>query len=212
MSTRALDQRAATLESEGADPLRLDLLARARRFKRSWLEMAEALQKVRITRAYENWGYKDLYAYCAEELMLKRRTVDKLTGSYATIQQHAPQMLEREEALPTIDAVDYFRKAVESNGPREVMDELHEAVFEEAQPVTSLRRKFNPVLFVKSEDETQLATLERLNSAVKRLVDTLPKVDGLRSDRVATVAASLSELQIDLEELLETTKNRVEAA
>ena len=40
-----LQDRADELASQGADPMRIEALHRARRFKRSWLEMAEALSE-----------------------------------------------------------------------------------------------------------------------------------------------------------------------
>ena len=174
--------------------------------------MAEALLQLRVSRAYEEWGYPDLYAYCSDELLLKRRTVDKLTGSYSTLQQHAPEVLRSDEPAPSYDAVDYYQRALDAAGPPEVLEELREAVFDQEQPVGSLRRKFHPVLFVKSDEENQLAALERLNSTVKRLVDTLPNVDGLAPERVSSVAATLTELQMELEDLVARAQQRVAAA
>lgn len=217
-----LDQRAETLALEGGDPLRVDLLQRARNFKRSWVEMAEALLELRVNRAYENWGYKDLYSYCAEELLIKKRTVDKLTGSYNTLQQHAPEMLREDydqRQMPSFDSVDYFAKAVErvsepGAGPletpsNEVVSDLKQAVFDEQKPVTSLRRRFNGVIFTKSHDENALQIMEKANAAAQRLCNWLPNIDGLGRDRVADVAASLDALIRDLEEMLPEARERV---
>ena len=77
-----LDSLADHLAREGADALRIELVRRARNFKRTWVEMAEALVEVRDTQAYLAWGYQDLYAYCHQELLLRQPTVDKLTGSF----------------------------------------------------------------------------------------------------------------------------------
>ena len=78
-----LDRLHDALESQGADRLRLELVRRARNFKRSWVEMAEALTRVRAAQVYLEWGYPDFETYCHSELMLTKGTVDKLTGSYA---------------------------------------------------------------------------------------------------------------------------------
>ncbi|MCA9620009.1 MAG: hypothetical protein KC731_13380 [Myxococcales bacterium] len=222
-----LNDRAETLETEGGDPLRVELLRRARRFKRSWVEMAEALLELRVSRAYESWGYKDLYGYCAEELLIKRRTVDKLTGSYDTLKRHAPEVLAEdydERRVPSFDAVDYFARAVdrvsdpgavvwEDGGGEstEVVDDLRRAVFEEQRPVTSLRRRFNDVLFTKSHDENALAIMEKAHGAAERLCSLLPNVEGLDKGRVAEVAAALDGLIRDLEGLMPDRRARVEA-
>ena len=147
---RRLERRALELEQDGADPLRLRALERARRFKRSWVEMAEVLLAVREQNAWAAWDYKDLYQYCAEELLLKRKTVDKLTGSYVTLKRHAPEALRSEEAtVPTIDAVDYFNRAIdgaEQAPPETVVDDLKKAVFDELEPEGTLRKRYNPLL------------------------------------------------------------------
>src|SRR5438093_8283287 len=64
------------------DPLRADTLAKARAFKRTWLELAEALTKVQHASSFRDWGYDDFDAYCRKELHLRSSTVAKLLGSY----------------------------------------------------------------------------------------------------------------------------------
>lgn len=212
-----LEQRAANLEAAGADPRRVELLRRARRFKRSWIEMAEALLEVEVTRAYEDWGFSDIHDYCAKELFIQRKTADKLMTSYATVQSHAPAVLDPREdrEVPTIDAVDYFtraeRRATENHVP-EVVEALHQAVFEEARPVTSLRREFNPVLYARSPDEEVLAAMERAQQAAQRLASTVPALEGLRRQRVAEVVGALEGLARELGELIPAARARVEAA
>lgn len=184
-----LDERARELEANGADPLRIDALHRARRFKRSWLEMAETLAEVRRRRAYEEWGYPDLHAYAETELLLKRATVDKLTGSYRTVERFAPELLRPdadETRLPSLDSVDYLARAVGERGTRRaddaapgVLDQLKEAVFEEARPLAAIRREFHATLFPQSDEERASELAERTRAQVRRLLDALSSVDGL---------------------------------
>src|SRR5687767_8775032 len=91
-----LDALAQMLERTGDDPQRLELVHRAQRFKRSWLELAEALQALSRSRAYEAWGYADLREYCSKELLIRSATVDKLLLSFSTLERHAPEVLERD--------------------------------------------------------------------------------------------------------------------
>lgn len=220
-----LEVRAQELETEGAEPRRVELIRRARRFKRSWIEMAEGLVEVRMSRAYEAWGYGDFFAYCAGELLLKRRTVEKLTGSYHTIQRHAPDVLQGEGDVPSFDSVDYFTRAldragyndegweaVEGEEPPEAIEELRHAVFDEARPVSSLRREFHPILFKKSDDEATREALEKASSYAERLCRLLPEVPGLSKARVADTAAALDGLCRDLEALLEETRESRQAS
>jgi len=217
---RKLQQRLDELAGQGADPLRLRVLECARKFKRSWIDMAEALLEVRASGAYQVWGYDDLYAYCADELLIKRQTVDKLTGSFAAIQRHAPALLddrERDRPVPSYDAVDYFARAMGEGSdqpppdhPPEVVDELREAVFEQARPVSAIRRQFNSVLYPKSDDQRALEALERTNAAARRIAALLPTIDGLSSRRVREVEAALEGLQQDLDRLLPAVRGRLD--
>ena len=149
-----LEATARILAEQGDDGQRLELVQRARRFKRSWVEMAEGLLYVRQQRSYKRWGFEDFYDYCAQELQLRTATVDKLTGSYSTIRDHAPEVLRRDgvaRSIPSVDAVDYFARALEpandgeseTDPDPEVISQLRHAVFEDNKPVQSLRRQFN---------------------------------------------------------------------
>jgi hypothetical protein len=203
-----LHERADALAAEGADPARVELIRRARRFKRSWLEMAEALCELKMTRAYEEWGFGDLYSYCAEELLIKRATVEKLTGSYRTIQRYAPELLDQDSddaRVPSFDSVDYFARVVGERGhaptekpPREVIDQLKGAVFEDARPVASIRREFHGTLFPKDEQQAAAEHVERTRAQVRRLLDALPSVDGLSEPTLRSATKALEEVEREL--------------
>jgi hypothetical protein len=220
-ATDTLSQRERSLEAEGADPLRLECLRRARRFKRSWIEMAEVLLQVRVARTYEEWGYDDLYQYCEQELLIKRRTVEKLTGSFTTIREHAPEILDeaRQDApLPTFDAVDYYKKVVdgaEMRGPRAAakVEELRSAVFERAEPVSEIKKQFNPIFFAKTDEDVALEALMRVKNTAERLEKLLDDVDGILSGaRIAAIGKALATLKSDLEELLPAAREAAETA
>ena len=203
-----LQDRADELASQGADPMRIEALHRARRFKRSWLEMAEALSEIKVRKLYEAWGYIDLFAYCAEELSLKRGTVEKLTGSYRTIERYAPELLQAdgdEAKLPSFDSVDYFARALGERDSRraeaptpEVLDALRDAVFDEARPVSAIRREFHATLSPKSEAEVATDYAERTRAQVRRLLDALPLVSGLASSTLRDATATLERLDREL--------------
>ena len=220
-----LDSLADHLAREGADALRIELVRRARNFKRTWVEMAEALVEVRDTQAYLAWGYQDLYAYCHQELLLRQPTVDKLTGSFVALRRHAPAVLQRDgvdQLIPTCDAVDYFAKAMragddaDADGPRELSDdvlgELKTAVFEDGASVAKLRRRFNPVLYPKPDGAERLAAIERAGATAERLIRLLARVDGLSEARREQVARALDAMREDLDALAETAHDELEAA
>jgi len=220
--SKQLKQRAKELEGQGADPLRVELLETAHRFKRSWIEMAAGLIKVREQRAYERWDHPEFYAYCQDELLLTRRTVEKLTGSYSTLKRHAPQHLstERSEPVPSFDAVDYFARVVgeksddapSHEAPREVIADLRQAVFDDAQPVSAIRKQFNPILFTRSDEQNALDLLDKTSSSARRLAKLVPCVDGLSRTRAGEVMRALEALQHDLDGLRPAAAERAGAA
>jgi hypothetical protein len=210
--TQQLGDKARQLEGQGADSLRLELLECARRFKRSWIDMAAGLRKVRESQSFDAWGYRDLYAYCDQELMLKRRTVDKLIGSYAALEQHAPTLLADNrggQAVPSVDAVDYFARVVsrasDDDGTveraPEVIEQLREAVFDQTRPVQTLRRQFNPIVFSKTSAEAEREAMRRARTACKRLTELLPTIEDVAGARVEQLVRELDWLGGELERL-----------
>jgi hypothetical protein len=210
-----LDALAAMLERAGDDPLRLQLVRRAQAFKRSWLELAQALAQLQQVRAYEAWGYADLHEYCNRELSIKPATVDKLVLSYGTLSRHAPEVLERDgvaRPIPSVEAVDYFSRALgEDDGKRgarrldaspDVLDDLRSAVFEQGHNVSELRSRFNPVLYPKPEGTEGQALWRRAREGARRLLELVRQIEQLSEARVARVEASLQALERDLDKLM----------
>lgn len=220
-ATEKIDALLARLEQSGADPQRLAALRSTQRFKRSWVELAEILVTIRRDGTFEAWGHEEFYAYCAQELFLKRATVDKLTVSFSTLQRLAPSVLKWdgvEREIPSYQAVDYFSRAMGAAGapaedraandaapppppPRELMKELRHAVFDEGQSVAELRRRFDPILHPKPAGAEQLETITKAIAAARRLAELLPDVDGLTDKRVAVTEKALGGLREELEEL-----------
>jgi len=204
------------LERTGEDPLRLELVQRAQRFKRSWVELAEALQRLRASNGYQAWGYADLHEYCAKELSIRPATVDKLLLSLSTLAQHAPEVLQRDGVarnIPSVDAVDFFSRALGDeqrpgpfrrlDAPDELLDQLRSAVFDEGQSVRELRDRFAPVMNPRSESDERLELARKARGAAQRLRELVPEVPGLSEARVGRVLAMLETLLSDLDGLIE---------
>lgn len=224
-ATEKIEALLSRLEETGAEPERLDALRATRRFKRSWVELAEVLVSVRKSGAYKRWGHDDFHKYCAAELHLRRATVDKLTVSFSTLQRLAPQVLEWDgvqKQVPSYQAVDYFAKAVDAparaandghkNAGREQLKELRHAVFDEGQSVGELRRRFDPIFHPKPRGADKLAVLDKADALARKLVELLPDVPGLSDQRVTSVEKAVSSLRGELQELAEPLREKVTAA
>jgi hypothetical protein len=235
-STRKLDALAALLERTGGDPKRIEAVRRAQNFRRSWLDLAEILIEVRSRNLFEKWGYADLYAYAEDELTLKRATVDKLTVSYNTLERHAPQVLERDGVatkIPSYDALDYYHRTVgelerdevdeaANEAPRrgkipqlpdpELRREFEEAVFNEGQPVSELRRRFDPHFFPKPKGAEELDRLKKASATARKLAELIAEIEGLPEAMIRKLEGELGKLRSALDELAEPMKEKVERA
>jgi hypothetical protein len=222
------------LEKSGAEPARLDALRCAQQFKRSWVELAGKLVAVRRERSFEAWGYEDFYVYCAEELHLRKPTVDKLTISFSTLERVAPQVLSWDgvaKTIPSYEAVDYLGRAMrlppghDEEGaprrrtqaadagpepPREVIKELRSAVFDEGQTVAELRKRFDPVLWPRPKGAEKLELIQRASGYARKLAEVLSEIDGLSDKRVAALEQQLGGLRQELDALAEPLKEKLE--
>ena len=218
------------LERTGAEPARLDTIRVAQQFKRSWIELAGKLVELRRSRSFEVWGFDDFHRYCAEELQLRRATVDKLTISFSTLERVAPQVLSWDgvaKTIPSYEAVDYLGRAMglppvgedgepkprrreEAAPPREVIKELRNAVFDEGQTVAELRKRFDPVLWPKPKGAEKLELIVRATGLARKLAEVLPEIDGLSDKRVASIEQALGGLRQELDALAEPLREKVE--
>lgn len=203
---------AALAEAEAAhadDPERAELLRRARQFKASWIQLAEALTQAKRSARWKDWGYDSFEAYAKNELRLRQETVDKLTGSYSFLQRRAPAVLERDpirDPFPTYQAVDFLRRAEESDtAPREAVEEIRRRVIDEAAPLGTVSRAYKDVVFPVDEDTLFARDVAGVKNVAKRLRELL---DATR----AVPRKVASETATALDRLLEAIEDREEAA
>jgi hypothetical protein len=177
MRTKTDVEMEAAAEQFADDPERAELIARARRFKASWIELAEALTRVRRTGQWQAWGYKSFELYAKKELHLRQDTVEKLTGSYQFLQKRAPQILEADAlttVVPSFKAVDLVRRAEESEeAPREAVAEIRRRVIEEGEPVAKVMREYKDVVFPIDDKTKRDRDAAAIRNVAKRLRDLL---------------------------------------
>ncbi len=241
-SARKLDALAALLERTGGDPNRIEAVRRAQNFRRSWIDLAQVLCEVRDENLHEKWGFSDFYDYCKDELTLKRATVDKLTISFNTLERHAPEVLERDgvaRAIPSYDSLDYYQRTVgdlevaapvvtedesaANEAPKrrgrvpqaptpELRREFEEAVFDEGQPVTELRKRFDPHFFPKPKGAEDLDRIKKANATARKLAELIAEIDGLPDSQVRKLEVDLGKLRANLDDLAEPIKKQVARA
>jgi len=164
-----------TMLAVAGDPERVDILDKARRFKRTWIELAEALHGVNERESWVHWGFDTFDDYCRKELHIKKGTVQKLMASFRFLQSTAPRVIERSQQepsapVPSLQAVDFLARAADRGAANEeVMSEMQQAVFEEGAEVPILSRRFKEVAFPVDESERRDKLRNQLSSAGRRL-------------------------------------------
>lgn len=163
---------------------RAELQQRTKRFRSSWVELAEALSLVHQSKDHAAWGYPDFSDYCRKELKLTPNTVNKLVASYRYLSTSNPQVLKRDgiaQRIPTMEAVQLLRNTAERCGlgefGTEVLESVQKSIIDDNLPLAQVIKKHQEVIATKPpvEDvhrksrEAALKTLTQLGRDLVRL-------------------------------------------
>jgi len=160
-----------------SDPERADTLQKARAFKRTWLELAEALCRANEKKLWAKWGFSDFDAYCRKELHLRGSTVAKLLGSYRFLETSAPRVIERARDTETFDApipsqaaVEFVKRATEEgNADEETLRTIHRVAFDEGAEAPLLKKSFGEIVFPQTERERKEKLRQQIAGAARKL-------------------------------------------
>ncbi len=163
------------MRAVSGDPERVEVIAKARMFKRSWIELADALSAVSDRQSWTRWGYESFESYCKKELHLSPATALKLLGSFRFLQTSAPRIVERaltepSAPIPSQRAVDFVARAEQRGAANEeALREIRRAAFDESADAPALSRRFKSVAFPVAESQAEEQLRGRLASAAQRL-------------------------------------------
>jgi hypothetical protein len=193
-----LSMESAEREHASSDPERAKVIACARRFKSSWIELAEALTRIKRGGQWSLWGYDSFDHYAKSELHLRQETVDKLTGSYLFLQKRAPGVLERDgltARIPSYQAVDFLRRAEEAEDtPPETLGDIRRLIVDDGAPLAAVARQYKDVVFPVSAEDRRSRDAATLRSAASRLRDLLPETKAVPKTLAREVATILERL------------------
>ncbi|HET6613999.1 MAG TPA: hypothetical protein VFG83_18495 [Kofleriaceae bacterium] len=176
----ALEQR---MREHAGDDERVTLLARARSFKRTWLELAEALARAFERQSWRRWGFSSFESYCRQELSITPATAQKLLGSFRFLRDSEPQVLTRVKAepsapVPSLKAVDFVARAAERGAAdADAMAAIRHAAFDEGDSERRLARRFREVAFPVSATERRDQATTQLSQTARRLAHLIADAD-----------------------------------
>ncbi|SHI79238.1 hypothetical protein SAMN02745165_00895 [Malonomonas rubra DSM 5091] len=162
---------------------RYQVLATARQFKSSWVELGEQLIKVKNQAEFQGWGYESFDDYCSREIRIRKETARKLTMAYRYLEQEEPELISAErrlQPLPDYRAIDLLRQAKEEQGfTEDEYSQLRESIIDQERSYPTVQKQFREVAHMHNPPEIDplkevrsiLTTAKRLNSQLEELDD-----------------------------------------
>lgn len=179
---------------------RHEVLSAARRFKASWTELGAMLVRVRNEASYEQWGYSTFEGYCLKELKIKRQTALKLTNSYAFLERHEREILNKPpEERPAFEVVEVLAKAEERGQlSEEEYQSIRDEIWKDERPPAALARELSQRYPAPAPPAPEPnVQLRRFANTARRFAEELranKKVPDAVADRAGALADDLEEL------------------
>ena len=158
---------------------RYQVLATAKQFKSSWVELGEWLAKVSNKKQFSEWGFTSFDDYCTKEIRIRRQTAEKLLLAFRFLERREPSLLERKEGRPLPDyrSIDLLRKADErEHFSMEEYSELRQAVIEEERNHPSVAKQFREMTHSHQPEQKTLHQHRTALLAAKRLATSLQEI------------------------------------
>lgn len=202
LGERAIEQIMETLPPESE---RYQVLATARTFKSSWVALGERLLRVKRGGLFQEWGYDNFEAYCAQEIRIKKPTAQKLTLAYDFLEREEPQLVPRQgEIAPVPDyrSVELLRQAREEKGfSEEDYAGLRRAVLEENRSHPTVQKRFKEVATAQEGGPSPSEQLRGALQTARRLAGQLEQLNPLPENAPADLARLIPWLETQLESL-----------
>lgn len=181
---------------------RYQVLAIAKRFKSSWVELGEQLIQVNSRGLFRQWGYDSFEDYCAREVRIRKPTAQKLTQAYHYLEKEEPELLARHtelKPLPDFRSVDLLRQAKEERAfSEEEYADLRRAVVEEDRSHPTVLKRFKEVA-EKEEAPDPVQLLKSGLAAARRLETVIDQLDQVSTEQRRMVGDLILQLEREIE-------------
>ncbi len=176
---------------------RYRILASAKQFKSSWVELGEKLLEVQQKGLFRQWGYDSFEDYCSREVRIKQPTAQKLTLAYRYLEKEEPELLARRtelKPLPDYRSIDLLRQAREElDLPADDYANLRRTVLEEERSHPTVQKRFREVAGENPADPQN--SLRQALAAARRLQTALPPLPELPAEFIDAVTRLVNWLE-----------------
>jgi hypothetical protein len=169
---------------------RYQVLATAKQFKSSWVELGEWLAKVSNKKQFSEWGFTSFEDYCTKEIRIRRQTAEKLLLAFRFLERKEPGLLERKEGRPLPDyrSVDLLRQADEQDHfSMAEYGELRQAVIEEERNHQVVAKQFRDISHSHQPDIRTIHQHRNALMAAKRLSTSLQEISDIPEELSSSV-------------------------
>jgi hypothetical protein len=177
---------------------RYQVLATAKQFKSSWVELGEWLARVSNSRRFTEWGFATFEEYCTREVRIRRQTAEKLLLAFRFLERKEPGLLERKAGRPLPDyrSVDLLRQADEQGHfSMAEYSELRQAAIEEERSHPALVRQFRDIAHGHRPELKSLHQHRNALLAAKRLSTSLQEIADVPGHLVQALAQLVDYLE-----------------
>jgi hypothetical protein len=164
---------------------RYQVLATAKQFKSSWVELGEWLARISNSKQFSEWGFTSFEDYCTREIRIRRQTAEKLLLAFRFLERKEPGLLERKAGRPLPDyrSVDLLRQAdEEKHFSMAEYGELRQSVIEEERSHPSVAKQFRDISHTHQPEQRTARQYRNALIAAKRLSTSLQEISDLPQD------------------------------
>ncbi len=182
---------------------RYQVLATAKQFKSSWVELGEWLARISKSNQFSDWGFTSFEDYCTREIRIRRQTAEKLLLAFRFLERKEPGLLDRRKGRPLPDyrSVDLLRQADEKEHfSMAEYGELRQAVIEEERNHPSIAKQYRDMSHNHQPERKTVHQYRNAMLAAKRLSTSLREIQ----DVPHGLAEAVEQLVGFLEEKQET--------
>jgi hypothetical protein len=179
--SRSLNNIERKMKGLDENSLRYHILASAKSFKTSWVELGRALYSVWKDKMYKDWGYGTMDAYTGKEIGIRKQTAMKLLKSYYFLEKEEPHYLRDDYVhsadaanVPSYESIDLLRLAKSKKGlDSEDYANLKREVFENGKDHREVRKDLVSMMRQRQELEPEEALRNKKLSTVRRFLGAL---------------------------------------
>ncbi|MBU4304928.1 MAG: hypothetical protein KJ893_04820 [Candidatus Omnitrophica bacterium] len=212
-TTKALHHIEEKMSEAQEGSLRHAVLACAKSFKSSWIDLGQYLVTIHKDKEYKVWGYSTFEVYCAKEIGIRKETAAKLIRSYRFLEEEEPEYVKKDylesadtQKVPSCEAVNMLRQ-VKQNKDIGIADyeRMKRQVLEEGKGEKEVKDVYRSMLQAVRESDPEEARREKKLNYLRRMISTVRSIKReLEINKLlpAKVITSLEKVIADIEQEL----------